>query len=118
MTCSVGVPGTTAWLDMSLPPCIIMKAHMGAGRLVGSLAGCCAAKNCASHLSASAVLLNMTLVTMLQLMPNIPPYDHYDQRRCCMSPLDQLEWMFKMQTAPSETAAIIIEPILGAAHET
>lgn len=31
-----------------------------------------------------------------------------------MSPLDQLEWMFKMQTAPSETAAIIIEPILGA----
>lgn len=48
-----------------------------------------------------------------KLMPNIPPYDHYDQRRCCMSPLDQLEWMFKMQTAPSETAAIIIEPILG-----
>ena len=30
-----------------------------------------------------------------------------------MSPLDSLEWMFKMQTAPSETAAIIIEPILG-----
>jgi 4-aminobutyrate aminotransferase-like enzyme len=60
----------------------------------------------------------MTLVTMLQLMPNIPPYDHYDQRRCCMSPLDQLEWMFKMQTAPSETAAIIIEPILGASRHT
>ena len=51
-------------------------------------------------------------------MPNIPPYDHYDQRRCCMSPLDQLEWMFKMQTAPSETAAIIIEPILGASWHT
>ncbi len=30
-----------------------------------------------------------------------------------MSPLDQLKWMLKMQTAPSETAAVIIEPILG-----
>lgn len=95
-----------------------MKAHMGADRLVGSLAGCWAAKHYASHLSASAVLLNMTLAIMLQLMPNIPPYDHYDQRRCCMSPLDQLEWMFKLQTAPSETAAIIIEPILGAPWHT
>lgn len=31
--------------------------------------------------------------------------------RCwCMQ---ALEWMLKMQTAPSETAAIILEPILG-----
>jgi 4-aminobutyrate aminotransferase len=48
-----------------------------------------------------------------KLTPNIPPFDHYEQRRCCMSPLDGLKWMLKMQTAPSETAAVIIEPILG-----
>ena len=82
-----------------------------------SLAGVSAAENHGTHLSASAAVL-IDKAYVLQLMPNIPPYDHYDQRRCCMSPLDQLEWMFKMQTAPSETAAIIIEPILGASWHT
>ncbi len=28
-------------------------------------------------------------------------------------PPQSLEWMFKMQSAPSETAAIILEPVLG-----
>jgi 4-aminobutyrate aminotransferase len=34
--------------------------------------------------------------------------------KCCMEhPLVQLDLLFRQQTAPSETAAILIEPILG-----
>jgi len=33
--------------------------------------------------------------------------------KCCFEPLNQLELMFKQQTAPEDTAAIIIEPVLG-----
>ncbi|PNW79407.1 hypothetical protein CHLRE_09g413750v5 [Chlamydomonas reinhardtii] len=32
---------------------------------------------------------------------------------CCGGPLDSLEWMLATQSAPSDTAAIILEPILG-----
>eukprot|EP01027_Heterolobosea_sp_BB2_P021258 GEZU01030489.1.p2 GENE.GEZU01030489.1~~GEZU01030489.1.p2 ORF type:complete len:175 (-),score=54.52 GEZU01030489.1:31-555(-) len=32
---------------------------------------------------------------------------------CCNSPIDGIEAMLKQQTAPSETAAIILEPVLG-----
>ena len=32
---------------------------------------------------------------------------------CCMDPVTQLELMLKRETAPSDTAAIIIEPVLG-----
>eukprot|EP01098_Paradermamoeba_levis_P012298 TRINITY_DN5351_c0_g1_i1.p1 TRINITY_DN5351_c0_g1~~TRINITY_DN5351_c0_g1_i1.p1 ORF type:complete len:402 (+),score=158.68 TRINITY_DN5351_c0_g1_i1:402-1607(+) len=32
---------------------------------------------------------------------------------CCYDALDRLELIFKTQTAPSETAAVMIEPILG-----
>ena len=48
-----------------------------------------------------------------QLPPNIPPFEHYQKRRCCGSPMDSLRQIFKMQSAPEETAAIIVEPILG-----
>lgn len=48
-----------------------------------------------------------------KLPPNIPPFEHYQKRRCCGSPMDSLRQIFKMQSAPEETAAIIVEPILG-----
>lgn len=48
-----------------------------------------------------------------QVEPNIPPYDAYSARRCCNGPLEAMEWLLKQQTAPSETAAVIVEPILG-----
>ncbi|KAG2431458.1 hypothetical protein HXX76_009473 [Chlamydomonas incerta] len=32
---------------------------------------------------------------------------------CCGGPLESLEWMLATQSAPSDTAAIILEPILG-----
>ena len=47
------------------------------------------------------------------MQPNIPPFDAYDARRCCNGPLEAMEWLLKQQTAPSETAAVIVEPILG-----
>ena len=49
----------------------------------------------------------------MQLPPNIPPFEHHLKRRCCGFPMEQLKWMLKMQSAPEETAAIIVEPILG-----
>ncbi|KAI7841462.1 hypothetical protein COHA_004857 [Chlorella ohadii] len=49
-----------------------------------------------------------------EVAPNVPPLGKpYSERRCCGGPLEQLEWMLKTHSAPSETAAIIIEPILG-----
>lgn len=49
-----------------------------------------------------------------EVAPNVPPLGKpYAERRCCGGPLEQLEWMLKTHSAPSETAAIIIEPILG-----
>lgn len=36
---------------------------------------------------------------------------NYDN--CCMDPVDQLELLLKRETAPSDTAAIFIEPVLG-----
>ena len=36
---------------------------------------------------------------------------HYDN--CCMDPVRQLELLLKQETAPSDTAAIFIEPVLG-----
>ena len=48
-----------------------------------------------------------------QVAPNIPPYNAYTDRRCCNGPLEAVEWLLKQQTAPSETAAVIVEPILG-----
>jgi len=45
--------------------------------------------------------------------PYVPPFDSPDARRCCGSPIDSIEWMLQMQTAPSETAAILLEPVLG-----
>lgn len=37
----------------------------------------------------------------------------YQERRCCGSPLEDLHNLLMTQSHPSETAAIIIEPILG-----
>jgi 4-aminobutyrate aminotransferase len=37
----------------------------------------------------------------------------YHERQCCGSPLDDLHNLLKTQSHPSETAAIIVEPILG-----
>eukprot|EP00877_Chromochloris_zofingiensis_P004955 jgi/Chrzof1/14460/Cz09g03230.t1 len=45
--------------------------------------------------------------------PYCEPFDKPENRRCCNAPLEALEWMFQMQTHPSDTAAIILEPILG-----
>ena len=55
----------------------------------------------------------MLLVNVLQMSPSIPPFDEFEARRCCRGPHDAFKWMLKMQTAPEDTAAIIIEPILG-----
>jgi 4-aminobutyrate aminotransferase len=37
----------------------------------------------------------------------------FDASNCCMDPVTQLELLLKRETAPSDTAAIIIEPVLG-----
>ncbi|KAK5057535.1 hypothetical protein LTR84_011535 [Exophiala bonariae] len=37
----------------------------------------------------------------------------YGPENCCMDPVDQLELLLKRETAPSDTAAIFIEPVLG-----
>ncbi|KAM0710079.1 hypothetical protein Q7P35_002441 [Cladosporium inversicolor] len=37
----------------------------------------------------------------------------FDSSNCCMDPVTQLELLLKRETAPSDTAAIIIEPVLG-----
>eukprot|EP00201_Polytomella_parva_P023934 CAMPEP_0175046636 /NCGR_PEP_ID=MMETSP0052_2-20121109/5141_1 /TAXON_ID=51329 ORGANISM="Polytomella parva, Strain SAG 63-3" /NCGR_SAMPLE_ID=MMETSP0052_2 /ASSEMBLY_ACC=CAM_ASM_000194 /LENGTH=453 /DNA_ID=CAMNT_0016310405 /DNA_START=80 /DNA_END=1439 /DNA_ORIENTATION=+ len=34
-------------------------------------------------------------------------------RSCCGSPIESLEWMLKMQVAPEDVAAVILEPIQG-----
>lgn len=52
--------------------------------------------------------------TWYKLAPNVPPLgDPYESRKCCQEPLDALRWLLKQQTAPEETAAVIVEPILG-----
>lgn len=38
---------------------------------------------------------------------------NYGFENCCMDPVLQLELLLKRETAPSDTAAIIIEPVLG-----
>lgn len=37
----------------------------------------------------------------------------YSYDNCCMDPITQLELLLKRETAPSDTAAIFIEPVLG-----
>jgi len=37
----------------------------------------------------------------------------YGHENCCEWPLDQLRFILKSQTAPEETAAVLVEPILG-----
>ncbi|KAI1611843.1 4-aminobutyrate aminotransferase [Exophiala viscosa] len=37
----------------------------------------------------------------------------FNYENCCMDPVDQLELLLKRETAPSDTAAIFIEPLLG-----
>ncbi|EXJ92621.1 4-aminobutyrate aminotransferase [Capronia epimyces CBS 606.96] len=37
----------------------------------------------------------------------------YNAENCCMDPVEQLELLLKRETAPSDTAAIFIEPVLG-----
>lgn len=49
----------------------------------------------------------------LQIQPNVAPNDPYTARTCCNAPLESLKWILKQQSAPSETAAIIVEPIMG-----
>lgn len=44
--------------------------------------------------------------------PYCDPYET-DERSCCNYPVRDLRMLFRQQTDPSETAAIIIEPILG-----
>ncbi|CAL8464182.1 g3717 [Coccomyxa elongata] len=45
-----------------------------------------------------------------KVQPNGNPYE---ARGCCNAPIDALKWILKQQSAPSDTAAIIIEPIMG-----
>eukprot|EP00798_Chlamydomonas_sp_ICE-L_P006283 gene6283-2914_t len=47
------------------------------------------------------------------LAPDMAPFGKPEDRQCCGASLEALNWMLKMQTAPSETAAIILEPIMG-----
>lgn len=37
----------------------------------------------------------------------------FDANHCCLDPVDKLELLLKRETAPSDTAAIFIEPVLG-----
>lgn len=37
----------------------------------------------------------------------------YNFENCCMDPIEQLKLLLKRETAPSDTAALIIEPVLG-----
>ncbi|KAK5071047.1 hypothetical protein LTS08_000319 [Lithohypha guttulata] len=37
----------------------------------------------------------------------------FNYENCCMDPVTQLELLLKRETAPSDTAAIVIEPVLG-----
>lgn len=37
----------------------------------------------------------------------------FNYENCCMDPVEKLEILLKTETAPSDTAAIIIEPVLG-----
>lgn len=39
--------------------------------------------------------------------------NQYNHESCCNNPLKELELLLKRETAPSDTAAIIIEPVLG-----
>jgi 4-aminobutyrate aminotransferase len=39
--------------------------------------------------------------------------DAHNGRDCCQGPIDDLRMIFKMQSHPKETAAIVVEPILG-----
>lgn len=49
-----------------------------------------------------------------KLAPNVPPVgDAYAARMCCGDPQESLKWLLKQTVAPSEVAAIIVEPILG-----
>lgn len=46
--------------------------------------------------------------------PRVPGVgDAYENRQCCGYPIDDLKNLLQTQSHPSETAAIIIEPILG-----
>jgi len=48
------------------------------------------------------------------IAPSVPPVGpEYEDRKCCGSPLEDLRMLLKMQTHPQETAAVIIEPIMG-----
>lgn len=47
------------------------------------------------------------------LHPDCQPFMDPAARSCCMAPVESLEWMLKQQTAPQETAALILEPVLG-----
>lgn len=48
-----------------------------------------------------------------KLPPNIPPFGDYNARKCCNGPLEAVKWLLKQQSAPQDTAAIVIEPIMG-----
>lgn len=41
------------------------------------------------------------------------PADPADGPECCGYAADRVRWVLKTQTAPSETAAIVVEPVLG-----
>ena len=50
---------------------------------------------------------------LMQIRPNIPPFEDYNARQCCNGPLEAVTWLLKQSSAPADTAAIIIEPIQG-----
>lgn len=44
--------------------------------------------------------------------PDMPPFSP-ELHTCCGSPLQELHWLLKTQSHPRDTAAIMIEPIMG-----
>eukprot|EP00775_Hariotina_reticulata_P007774 gene7774-7972_t len=45
--------------------------------------------------------------------PYCQPFDSPDNRVCCNSSLEALEWMLVQQVHPGDVAAMILEPVLG-----
>jgi 4-aminobutyrate aminotransferase len=75
------------------PYCLHCKARIAAGGLAH---GICEIPSIDSHGGPGSA--------------KTPPYE---SRQCCNGPLDDLHMLLKTQSHPKDTAAIIIEPILG-----
>eukprot|EP00951_Prasinocladus_malaysianus_P042894 scaffold527613_cov44-Prasinocladus_malaysianus.AAC.1 len=48
-----------------------------------------------------------------QREPYVAPWGDYSARQCCDNALESLRWTLRTHSHPKETAAVLIEPILG-----